>query len=104
MITLKYDIKIKKDVIIADLDRIINQIFKLLPLREEGGDWQSPLRNLIIEVAGLDELLLESVDFFSLLCTMEALLGLTSEDDFFAFRRTIFECLNILSEVKKCLL
>ena len=104
MITLKYDIKIKKDVIIADLDRIINQIFKLLPLREEGGDWQSPLRNLIIEVAGLDELLLESIDFFSLLCKMEALLGLTSEDDFFAFRRTIFECLNILSEVKKCLL
>lgn len=104
MVTLKYDIKIKKDVIIADLDRIINQIFKLLPLREEGGDWQSPLRNLIIEVAGLDELLLESVDFFSLLCKMEALLGLTSEDDFFAFRRTIFECLNILSEVKKCLL
>jgi hypothetical protein len=104
MITLKYDIKIKKDIVIADLDRIINQIFKLLPLREEGGDWQSPLRNLIIEVAGLDELLLESVDFFSLLCKMEALLGLTSEDDFFAFRRTIFECLNILSEVKKCLL
>lgn len=104
MITLKYDIKIKKNVIIADLDRIINQIFKLLPLREEGGDWQSPLRNLIIEVAGLDELLLESIDFFSLLCKMEALLGLTSEDDFFAFRRTIFECLNILSEVKKCLL
>ena len=104
MITLKYDIKIKTDVIIADLDRIINQIFKLLPLREEGGDWQSPLRNLIIEVAGMDELLLESVDFFSLLCKMEALLGLTSEDDFFAFRRTIFECLNILSEVKKCLL
>ncbi len=104
MIILKYDIKIKKDVVIADLDRIINQIFKLLPLREEGGDWQSPLRNLIIEVAGLDELLLESVDFFSLLCKMEALLGLTSEDDFFAFRRTIFECLNILSEVKKCLL
>ena len=104
MIKLKYDIIVNKEVVISDIDRIINQIFKLLPLREEGGDWQSPLRNLIIEVAGLDSLLLESVDFFSLLCKMEALLGLTSEDDFFAFRRTIFECLNILSEVKKCLL
>ena len=104
MIKLKYNIMINKDVVLADLERITNQIFKLLPIREEGGDWQSPLRNLLIELAGLDELLLESVDFFSLLCKMEALLGLTSDDDFFAFRRTIFECLNILSEVKKCLL
>ena len=101
---LKYDIEISNEAISNTLDRLTNQIFKLLPIREEGGDWQSPLRNLLIELAGLDELLLESVDFFSLLCKMEALLGLTSEDDFFAFRRTIFECLNILSEVKKCLL
>ena len=101
--TLKYDIEIKDRVLLEDLERITNQVFKLLPLREEGGDWKSPLRNLLIELAGLDELLLESVDFFSLLCKMEALLSLTSEDDFFAFRRTIFECLNILSEVKKCL-
>lgn len=101
--TLKYQIEIKNHVLLEDLERITNQVFKLLPLREEGGDWQSPLRNLLIELAGLDELLLESVDFFSLLCKMEALLSLTGEDDFFAFRRTIFECLNILSEVKKCL-
>ena len=101
--TLKYQIEIKNNVLLEDLERITNQVFKLLPLREEGGDWQSPLRNLLIELAGLDELLLESVDFFSLLCKMEALLSLTGEDDFFAFRRTIFECLNILSEVKKCL-
>ena len=101
--TLKYDIEVKDKVLLEDLERITNQVFKLLPLREEGGDWQSPLRNLLIELVGLDELLLESVDFFSLLCKMEALLSLTAEDDFFAFRRTIFECLNILSEVKKCL-
>lgn len=103
MIKIKYDAIIKKEVVFNDLERIINQIFKLLPMREEGEDWQSPLRNLIIELIGLDELLLESVDFFSLLCKLEALLTLTSEDDFFTFRRTIFECLNILSEVKKCL-
>ena len=99
---IKYNINVDKEVIIKDLDRITNQIFKLLPLREENGDWESPLRNLIIELGGMDSLL-ENVDFFSLLCKMEALRSLTEEDDFFTFRRTIFECLNILSEVKKCL-
>ena len=101
---LKYNIEIDKKVLLEDLERITNQIFKLLPVREEGGDWESPLRNLLIELAGLDSLLLENVDFFSLICKMEALLLLTEKEDFFAFRRTIFECLNILSEVKKCLL
>ena len=101
---LKYNIEIDKRVLLEDLERITNQIFKLLPVREEGGDWESPLRNLLIELAGLDSLLLENVDFFSLICKMEALLLLTEKEDFFAFRRTIFECLNILGEVKKCLL
>lgn len=101
---LKYNIEIDKKVLLEDLERITNQIFKLLPVREEGGDWESPLRNLLIELAGLDSLLLENIDFFSLICKMEALLLLTEKEDFFAFRRTIFECLNILSEVKKCLL
>lgn len=101
---LKYNIEIDKKVLLEDLERITNQIFKLLPVREEGGDWESPLRNLLIELAGLDSLLLKNVDFFSLICKMEALLLLTEKEDFFAFRRTIFECLNILSEVKKCLL
>jgi hypothetical protein len=103
-VVLKYNIEINKKVLLEDLERITNQIFKLLPVREEGGDWESPLRNLLIELAGLDSLLLENVDFFSLICKMEALLLLTEKEDFFAFRRTIFECLNILSEVKKCLL
>ena len=51
--TLKYQIEIKNNVLLEDLERITNQVFKLLPLREEGGDWQSPLRNLLIELAGL---------------------------------------------------
>ena len=45
----KYNIDIDKNAIIENIDRIINQIFKLLPSREEGGDWQAPLQNLILE-------------------------------------------------------
>lgn len=100
---LKYDANIQDEAIIKNIDRITNQIFKLLPNREEGGDWKTPLQNLIVEIAGMDELFLDHTDLFPLLCKLEALLTLTEEDDFLMFRKTIFECLGLMNGLKKCL-
>lgn len=100
---LKYEANIQNEAIIKNIDRITNQIFKLLPNREEGEDWYTPLQNLIIELAGMDELLLDHVDLFPLLCKLEALLTLTEKDDFPMFRKTIFECLGLMNGLKKCL-
>ena len=100
---LKYDIQIAEDAIIENVDRIINQIFKLLPSREEGGDWETPLHNLILEVGGMNKLLSDQTILFSLLCKMEALTTLTGEDDYLAFRKLIFECLSLLKQLKECL-
>ena len=100
---LKYDIDIAEDAIIENIDRIINQIFKLLPSREEGGDWETPLHNLILEVGGMNRLLSDQTILFSLLCKMEALTILTEEDDYLAFRKLIFECLGLLKQLKACL-
>jgi len=100
---LKYDIDIAEDAIIENIDRIINQIFKLLPSREEGGDWETPLHNLILEVGGMNRLLSDQTILFSLLCKMEALTVLTGEDDYLAFRKLIFECLGLLKQLKECL-
>ena len=100
---IKYNSNIETDAIIKNIDRLTNQIFKLLPNREEGGDWKTPLENIIIELAGMDELLLDHVNLFSLLCKLEALLGLDKEDDFLLFRKTIFECLGLMNGIKKCL-
>ena len=98
---IKYDIDIDKEAIIRNIDRITNQIFKLLPSREEGLDWYCPLQNLIIEITGMNNLLINHTDLFSLLCKMEGLLTLTKEDDFPLFRKTIFECLGLLTSLKK---
>ena len=38
---------------------------------------------------------------FPLLCKLEGLYTLTKEEDFFSYRRTIFECLNLLSSLKE---
>lgn len=98
---IKYDIDIQREAVLKNIDRITNQIFKLLPSREEGGDWESPLQNLIIELGGMGELLKDQVDLFQLLCKLEALTKLTNENDFFVFRKVIFECLGLLNAIKK---
>ena len=99
----KYGLEFDKEAVENNIDRITNQIFKLLPNREEGEDWESPLQNLILEITGMKALWIDQVKLFSLLCRLEALLSLTDEDDFFAFRKLIFECLRIMNEIKKCL-
>ena len=99
---IKYNAEFQTNAIEKNLDRIINLTFKLLPNREEGNDWETPLQSLIIELAGMARLL-DQTSLFSLLCKMEGLQTLQSEDDFLKFRRTIFDCLNILQDIKKCL-
>ena len=40
---LKYNIEIDNKAISHRLQNLINQIYKLLPVREELGDWEKPL-------------------------------------------------------------
>lgn len=98
---IKYDIEIYNEAIAKNIDRLTNQIFKLLPNREEGGDWITPLQNLIIEIGGMSSLLEDHTDLFSLLCRLEALLKLTKDEDFLMFRKVIFECLGRLNSLKE---
>ena len=54
---LTFGISINKSTIDNNLKRIINQVYKLLPLREEGKNWEKPLETLIEELAGLASLI-----------------------------------------------
>ena len=92
---------IKKEAIIENFKKLTNQIYKLLPNREEDVDWQTPLGTIIEELSGMDKLLNNYHEIlFPLLCKLQGLYDLTKENDFFAYRRTIFECLNLLSSLK----
>ena len=98
---IKYDAFIEDKAIIANLSRLVNQIYKLLPSREENMDWQKLLTTIQEEVAGMDMLLLDHHQLlFQLMSKLEGLLILTKEDDFMIFRKTIFECLNLINEIK----
>lgn len=93
---------INNDAIVENLKKLINQTYKLLPNREENVDWQTPLNTIIEELSGMDKLLNNYHEIlFPLLCKLEGLYTLTEEKDFFSYRRTIFECLNLLSSLKE---
>ena len=47
MVILKYNLSFSEEIIDKDIKRIINQIYRLLPLREEKQDWQKPLQTII---------------------------------------------------------
>lgn len=101
--TLKYNINIDNFVIQKRLQNLINQIYKLLPIREQGSDWQKPLQTILEELAGIQRLTncgdLEV--FFPLLSKLEGLYSLITESDFPCYRRTIFECLGLMNILQK---
>lgn len=100
----KYGIELDNQAIIINLKRITNQIYKLLPSREEGADWEKPLSTLLEEISGMNRVLVSQHEIlFPLLCKLEGLFILTQTEDFFLFRRTIFECLSLINDlVKQC--
>lgn len=97
---LKYNLWIQNDIIITRLKRLINQTYKLLPSREEGIDWKTPLDTIIEEFSGMYNLIEDFQEtLFILLCKLEGLKTLTKEEDFPVYRRTIFECLSLIQEL-----
>lgn len=101
-----YDININEDAIRNNLTRIGNQIFKLLPMREEHLDWVKPLQTLLLEILGMSKLFSDQKDLLTLISKLEALKEYSdeSEENFMIFRRTIFECCNLIDKIKlKCL-
>ena len=98
---MKYNLNIKSDSVIINLKRLTNQIYKLLPSREEGLDWQKPLQTIIEELSGMSRILIDQQStLFSLLCKLDGLFILVQEEDFSLYRRIIFECLGLMDNIK----
>lgn len=99
---IKYNINIDNNILTQRFQVFINQIYKLLPIREQGSDWQKPLQTLIEELAGMYRLLqCGDGTFLILFNKLEGLYSLTNEKDFFCYRRTIFECIGLVNVIKK---
>lgn len=92
----KYGYVFDDNVIKVDIKRLINQLWKLIPMRENNEDWQSHLRVVIEEISGLS-IIFDELDFLILLSKLE---GLTTEvcEDFMIYRKTVFRCIDLLAK------
>jgi len=96
MLVDKYEIGFDNEVIKKDVQRLTNQLWKLIPMREHEEDWRKQLETVTIEIAGLNEIFMGPV-FLQLLSKLE---GLKVVDvNFELYRKTIFESISLLQEL-----
>ena len=95
----KYNINFSKEEIKNEILRLTNQLWKLIPMWENNEDWNKQLETVIVDIAGKDEIFLHDSHFLQLLSKLE---GIRVEKvEFNIFRKTVFECINIINEVDR---
>ena len=83
----------------SNINRLTNQMWKLIPMRENQENWLEQLDTVYSELLGLGDIYLIADSKFVKL--MSKLKGLKSEDiTFFTYRKTVFECISLLREMR----
>lgn len=100
MINTKYpNLKIDTNTLSANVNRLTNQLWKLIPMREHEENWQNQLDNVVLEIAGLKSLIVkEDIDFLVLLSKLEGLR--VCETNFETYRTAVFKCISLLRELR----
>ena len=91
-----YNIEFANSTIVSDLRRVINQIWKLLPMRENEEDWQKQLDSVLVELRGLHVMFGDQLDFLILISKLE---GLHAFTNFMTYRVTVFSAISLLTEL-----
>lgn len=94
----KYGIFIDDEVIASDINRLTNQLWKLIPMRENEENWILQLDSVIVEVVGLNEIFGNKNSFLILLSKLEGLK--ISDTEFKVYRKTVFEAISLLREMR----
>ena len=98
----KYNFDFPPEVIAKNISRLTDQLWKLIPMRENNEDWLKQLNTVSIEIAGMNAFIKSEYtsQFLQLLFKLE---GLKLEQDisFEVYRKTVFETINILQGLKK---
>ena len=90
----KYDFDIPIESFNTNITRLTNQMWKLIPMKENNEDWQKQLDTVIVEVAGLQEIFKQDVRFLQLLSKLE---GIKAIDLTFShYRKNVFESISLL--------
>ena len=93
---MSHNIEFDNSIISSNLRRLINQIWKLLPMRENEEDWHKQLDIVLRDLYGLNSMFKNQLDFLILISQLE---GLHSVLNFDIYRTTIFSSISILTEL-----
>mgnify|MGYP003463000612 CR=1 FL=1 len=78
----------------AYINKVKSRLYGLLCEREKDGEWEKFLDTIIIELLGQKERL-DSINYWALLGKLQSLRFLSYN----YFRKTVFECMNIMSRL-----
>lgn len=98
MITKYEDLSFKEKSVSEDLRRLINQIWKLVPMRENNENWKVQISNVLIELIGLRELFNNELDLLVIVSKLEGLKEL--ETTFQQYRGTVFSIIHELGDLR----
>ena len=90
------NIEFTNGIVVKDLRRLINQIWKLLPMRENEEDWQKQLDSVLTELRGLHMMFGDQLNFLILLSKLE---GLYATKNFMTYRTSIFSSISLLTDM-----
>lgn len=97
-----YGIDITSESIERNITRLTNQIWKLIPMKENNEDWEKQLDTVNLETAGLGVMFASKPQFLTLRAKLEGIKE-KPEISFEIYRKTVFECLTLLTDVRKTL-
>ena len=92
----KYGFDISIEILQANRKRLINQLWKVLPMKENEENWDKQLQSVLNEFVGLNRVFADNINFLILLSKLESLFVI---EDFQEFRKTIFESINLIGEL-----
>ena len=96
MLLNKYGIEISMEDVKKNAQRLTNQLWKLIPMREHEEDWEKQLDTVLLEIVGLNEIFVGPI-CLQLISKLEGLR--VQQTDFEFYRKTIFECISILQGI-----
>ena len=96
-----HNIEFENTLIASDLRRLINQIWKILPMREKEENWKHQLDMVLIELYGLHAMFGDQLDFLILTSKLEGLRQASTT--FETYRTTVFSTITLLTELANSL-
>lgn len=97
-----FGIDITSESVERNITRLTNQIWKLIPMKENNEDWEKQLDTVNLEIAGLGVIFAAKPQFLTLRAKLEGI-KTQSNIEFELYRKTVFECLTLLTDVRKTL-